>query len=121
MRLLVVAQSAADFADWLGRQRQDAATPAGDLARRGLQVFRDKTCVNCHEIKGASPATSVAPDLTHVASRTTLGSGVLDNSEDAVRLWLANPQAVKPGCRMPDFHLEQADVAALTAYLETLK
>jgi cytochrome c oxidase subunit 2 len=38
-----------------------------------------------------------------------------------VRLWLANPQAVKPGCHMPDFHLAPDEVQALAAYLETLK
>jgi cytochrome c oxidase subunit 2 len=121
MRILVVAQTQADFKSWLARQRQSASAPATDLERRGLQVFRDKTCVSCHEIKGVNPATSVAPDLTHFASRTTLASGVLENNRDTLQLWLADPQSVKPDCHMPNFHLEKDELNALTAYLETTK
>ena len=38
-----------------------------------------------------------------------------------VRRWLKDPQAVKPGCHMPDFHLSPDEVNALAAYLETMK
>ncbi len=121
MRILVVAQTPADFASWLARQRQPAPAPATAAERRGLEIFREKTCVNCHEIKGVDAGTSVAPDLTHFAGRTTIGSGVLENNPKSVQLWLADPQAVKPGCLMPDFHLEKDEVNALQAYLETTK
>jgi cytochrome c oxidase subunit 2 len=121
MRILVVAQTTADYKNWLARQRRPAPSPATDLERRGLQVFRDKTCVSCHEIKGVNPETSVAPDLTHFASRATLGSGVQENNPDTLRLWLEDPQLVKPDCHMPSFHLEKDEVSALTAYLETTK
>jgi cytochrome c oxidase subunit 2 len=121
MRIRVEAQSAAAYQAWLGEQRQPAAQPVSDLERRGRQLFRDRTCVNCHAIRGLAPGASVAPDLTHFASRATLGTGVLANTAANTRLWLANPQAVKPGCHMPDFHLTPDEVNALAAYLQTLK
>lgn len=119
MRIHVMAQTAAEFAAWLAEQEQPAPAPASDLTRLGRQFFQAKTCVNCHTIKGADPSTSVGPDLTHFASRKTIATGVLTNSLENLRLWLANPQAVKPGCHMPDFHLETNEINALAAYLET--
>jgi cytochrome c oxidase subunit 2 len=121
MLIHVIAQTPADFNDWLERQRQSAPAPDSALAQRGLQVFRSKTCMNCHAIKGADAETTVAPDLTHFASRATIGTGVLTNNLESVRLWLADPQKIKPGCHMPSFGLTPDEITALTAYLETTK
>ncbi|HKI69968.1 MAG TPA: cytochrome c oxidase subunit II [Verrucomicrobiae bacterium] len=121
MRIHVEAQTAPDYEKWLARQRQPAPAPTTGLERDGLRIFRDRTCVNCHTIKGVDPDTSVGPDLTHFAARTTIGTGVLENNPGSLRLWLANPQIVKPGCHMPDFHLTKDEVNALAAYLETTK
>lgn len=121
MRIHVEAQAPADFERWLAQQRRPGPEPATPLERRGYELFRDKTCMNCHTIKGADPDTSVAPDLTHFAGRATIGTGVLDNTPDNLRLWLADPQKVKPGCHMPDFHLTKDEVNALAAYLETMR
>jgi cytochrome c oxidase subunit 2 len=119
MRINIMAQSPADFEEWRARQKQAAPAPNSALERRGLEVFQAKTCVNCHTIKGVDASISVAPDLTHFAGRTTIATGVLTNSVDNLRLWLTNPQAVKPGCHMPNFQLEPEEIDALTAYLET--
>ena len=35
--------------------------------------------------------------------------------------WIANPQSIKPGNRMPDQRLSPPDLQALVAYLETLQ
>jgi len=63
----------------------------------------------------------VGPDLTHLASRGQIGAGILDNTPDNLRRWLRNPQEVKPGVEMPNFQFTEAQVDALTAYLETLR
>jgi cytochrome c oxidase subunit 2 len=119
MRVQVMAQTPADYTAWLASQQKPAQAPHSDLAQRGLKVFQAKTCGNCHAIKGVDAATSVAPDLTHFSGRTTIATGVITNSVENLRLWLANPQAVKPGCLMPDFHLDTNEIEALTAYLES--
>ncbi len=121
MRIHLEAQTVSDYARWLARQRQPAPAPASALEQQGRELFRDKTCMNCHSIKGVNPETSVAPDLTHFAGRATIGTGVLENTPANVRRWLADPQAVKPGCHMPSFHLTDSEVNALAAYLEMMK
>ena len=121
MRLRVVVQPPAEFDAWLRQQAQPAPNPTGGDAARGAQLFQTMTCASCHAIAGTPAQARVGPDLTHLASRTTLASGVLDNTPDNLRRWLANPQAIKPGTYMPDTQLSDADVRALAAYLETLK
>jgi cytochrome c oxidase subunit 2 len=65
---------------------------------------------------------NVGPDLTHVGSRTTLGSGVVDNTADNLGRWLRNPSSIKPGVLMPAYQsLSAADLTALVDYLESLK
>jgi cytochrome c oxidase subunit 2 len=118
MRVLVVAESADQFSTWV-RQQQQSVTPSGV---RGEQVFLQNTCVNCHTIRGVSQMGNVGPDLTHVGSRTTLGSGVVDNTADNLGRWLRNPSSIKPGVLMPAYQsLSAADLTALVDYLESLK
>jgi cytochrome c oxidase subunit 2 len=64
---------------------------------------------------------SAGPDLTHLASRSTLGSGVLRNDEGSLRAWLADPQRYKPGAFMPSVPLSTTDLDALVAYLRSLR
>jgi len=120
MRIQVDAQTATDYEKWLAQQRQSAQVPVSAAERRGFQIFREKTCINCHRIKGVNPDTSVAPDLTHFAERATIATGVLKNTPADLRFWLSNPQAVKPACHMPDFQLRQDEVEALAEYLKTM-
>jgi cytochrome c oxidase subunit 2 len=63
----------------------------------------------------------VGPDLTHLAGRSQIGAGILDDTPDNLRRWLRNPQAVKPGVEMPNFAFTEDQVNALAAYLETLQ
>jgi cytochrome c oxidase subunit 2 len=63
----------------------------------------------------------VAPDLTHLASRSTLGAGATDYTRKDLTTWLRDPQVIKPGCHMPDFKLSDAKVDDLVAYLEELR
>ena len=63
----------------------------------------------------------VAPDLTHLGSRSTLGAGVSEQTPDALRAFLHDPQSIKPGSRMPDFKLTDVEVADLVAFLEEQK
>jgi cytochrome c oxidase subunit II len=123
MRIVVVAQPQADFDAWEDRQRRPAAlpSPANAEATRGEAEFRAKTCITCHAIGGEGPPAQVAPDLTHLAERTTLGAGVLANDPAKLSRWLHDPQGVKPGSHMPDLHLSDREVSDLTAYLETLQ
>jgi cytochrome c oxidase subunit 2 len=121
MRFTVIAESPTAYAAWLSGQEKPAIDPTTDSARNGLKNFQTMTCINCHSIRGVSVAAGAAPDLTHLASRATLGAGVLSNTEANLFLWLKNPQAAKPGCLMPDLKLTDAQTGALVSYLETLR
>jgi cytochrome c oxidase subunit 2 len=119
MRLRVVAEAADVFEAWRRAQAVVPAAPASTAA--GARLFQRLTCTNCHTIAG-TPATGTAgPNLTHIGSRATLAAGVLSNTPDGLTRWLRDPQAVKPGSLMPNFHLRDDEVTLLVAYLEALR
>jgi cytochrome c oxidase subunit 2 len=115
MRILVVAQTQADFDAWQQSQLQSPTIPPNSPAAQGAQLFAEKTCINCHLI------TSAGPNLTHLGDRQTLGAGVLENTPENLARWLTNPQDVKPGVHMPNMNLTPDQVNALVAYLEASK
>ncbi len=121
MRIRVIADPPDQFNAWQQAQLHVPAAPAGGDAARGAQVFAQNTCVACHAVAGSPAQARVGPDLTHLASRQTIGAGVLDNSPQNLARWIKDPQAVKPGSYMPSLHLSDADVNAIAAYLESLK
>jgi cytochrome c oxidase subunit 2 len=91
MRMRVVALSADDWDRWVANQQRLAAEPTDEQARAGMEQFTG-LCASCHQVNGlvdaegeavtADPATQVvagvAPNLTHVMSRTTFAGGTFD-------------------------------------------
>jgi cytochrome c oxidase subunit 2 len=121
MAFLVVAEPPDLFARWLARQRDTAQTPTTPEARRGQEVFLASSCVMCHAIAGTPAGSRVGPDLTHLASRQTIAAGTLRNTRENLSGWILDPQAVKPGVRMPSTPMSAADLQALLTYLESLE
>ena len=121
MSLLIVAEAPESFSAWLSRQRDTALTPTDSVARRGQEVFLGSTCVMCHAIAGTPAGSRIGPDLTHLASRRTIAAGTLPNTRGNLAGWIINPQAIKPGVRMPPNRLGSDDLQALLTYLETLE
>jgi cytochrome c oxidase subunit II len=126
-------------------KNEDAA-----LITQGRELFADKSCMNCHTVRGHSVmrnGTAVpfggitAPDLTHVGSRSTIAGGLLENNREQLHRWIHDPGAVKPGNKMshgigamagylkkddsgkwvPNITLTTAEEVALVSYLESLK
>jgi cytochrome c oxidase subunit 2 len=75
----------------------------------------------CHTIGGTLAASHVGPDLTHVGSRRSIAAGTLPNTRSNLASWISDPQAIKPGSRMPGTTLSPSELNALVTYLETLK
>ena len=122
MNFKVYALSEEDYTQWQksgSSAPQNSSTELKD-AVAGEQIFFAHTCANCHTIRDTSANATIGPDLTHIASRKELGGGVLENSTDNLRLWMKNPQAIKPGSKMPDFNLSDEHVRQIVAYLESL-
>ena len=125
---------------WRAHQEPDTKTEDAALIAQGRKTFETKTCINCHTIRGHEGAGNVAPNLTHVGSRTTIAGGLLENNPEQLARWLRHPDQVKPGNKMyhgvgamagymkiehgeevPNIVLTETDITALVAYLSSLK
>jgi cytochrome c oxidase subunit II len=107
------------------------ASAEGDAARGGA-LFKGAPCIACHTIRGVPTAQGIlAPNLTHVGSRTTIAGGLYPNDMKHLELWIKNAPAMKPGSLMPlfgknekgdtpGFYTDQ-QIADLAAYLSSLK
>ena len=113
MALHVVVEDKDAFERWKAAQLQPAPEPAGDLETRGRDVFLSGPCVMCHRISGTEAAATAGPDLTHLKSRGTIAAGTLPNTREHLAAWITDPQAIKPGNRMPLTQLEPGDLEAL--------
>lgn len=120
MAVVVVAHDEAGYGDWIEAQSSPAAGVSG-IAADGLQTFLDRGCASCHTIAGTSADGRDGPDLTHVASRQLIAGGLLEPVVPDLRAWIADPHAIKPGTKMPDTDLSEAEIDRLVAYLETLR
>jgi cytochrome c oxidase subunit 2 len=124
MALHVIAMAPADYEAWFERERSDAAPPANAWLARGRAAFLAQRCNGCHTIRGVAEAAQrgAAPDLTHVGGRTHLAAGTLAMHRGALVRWIGDPQAVKPGVRMPAAAgLDSETLRALADYLDSLK
>jgi cytochrome c oxidase subunit 2 len=121
MVLTVIAEPPAAFEAWLARQREPAPPPSDEAPRRGQRVFLGGPCVLCHAIAGTPAGGRLGPDLTHFASRSTLAASLVPNTVGHLAGWIADPQATKPGVRMPAITLPPEDLLALVAYLRGLR
>ncbi len=119
MLLRVSVDSPEVFQAWVLAQKQAANQDETQIA--GRRVFERTACMNCHAVNGTAATGRFGPDLTHLMSRRTIASGAAENTRENLRLWIQNPDAIKPGSLMPAMKLSDADLDALVRYLETLQ
>ena len=119
MRFRVFVDTQADFDAWVAAQLADAAPAEGELAAAG-ETIATTLCAACHTIRGTNAAAQIGPDLTHLASRTTIASGMLENNSENLAAWLADPPGEKPGSKMPNLNLSDEQIDQLVAYLQGL-
>lgn len=121
MQYLVFSQEPDDFEGWVDRQSRPAVQPSTEEERRGREVFLQSACVGCHTIRGVSESGTDGPDLTHLASRTTIAGGVVDLTTENLRRFVADPDRLKPGVLMPPAGLSDDALDDLVSYLESLE
>lgn len=126
MLLRVYVDKPEEFQAWLENEKKPGVSNAAN--QEGRAAFLAQSCVNCHIVRGATDgirrtkdSTPFGPDLTHLMSRKTLASCMVDNSEKELRKWVADPQKTKVGCLMPAFGLNERDVDLVVKYLRTLE
>ena len=121
MAFWIVADTPEQFIAWRQNQTQTSMQPATDSQRRGQQVFLSSSCVMCHAINGTTAGANFGPNLTHVGSRNTIAAATLSNTREHLSRWIVDSQQFKPGNKMPQNNLGQADLDALVDYLQSLK
>jgi cytochrome c oxidase subunit II len=128
---------------WVRQQVADEASEDAALIARGRELFAQKTCIQCHVVRGHFPGGAhFAPDLTHLGGRSTIAGGLLENTPANLHRWLTDPNGVKPGNKMyygvggmngyksrdaktgeisHNFSVNDDEARALVAYLLSLK
>lgn len=117
MDFKVVAVSEAEFANWT--QKMGGATTVPASAAKGQQIFKDN-CLACHAV--SPDGGGLGPNLNGFANKERI-AGVLEHTEENLKLWIQNGQDVKEGNKMPEFgdKLNEGQLNDLVQYLNTLK
>ena len=121
MAFEVIALESAEFDEWLAQQTSAKSPPRSEAAERGGEVFQSAGCAQCHAIQGTDATGTAGPDLTHVGGRRMIGAALLPNTRGNLSGWIADPQGIKPGVKMPRTYLAADELQDLVTYLEGLK
>jgi cytochrome c oxidase subunit 2 len=95
-------------------------------------------CLACHSIRGNPMMIGqIGPNLTHVATRSTIAGGIYPNDTKHLSMWIKNARSMKPGVLMPTLGagewdpvtktfipktgLNDQQIADIVAYLQALK
>ena len=108
-----------EFDAWIRAQREPAIEDESAIA--GRRIFETTACINCHTVRGTVANGRFGPDLTHLMSRATIASGAAENTPENLRVWLKDPDAIKPGSLMPAMKLSDAELDALVRYMLSLR
>lgn len=119
MALRVFADPPEAFAEWRRGQLALAQPPETETAQAGQRQF-NLHCGACHRIRGTVAGGELGPDLTHLMSRTTIAANTLPNTPGHLSGWIANPQTIKPGSKMPRLDISGPQLDAIRAYLTAL-
>lgn len=124
MKFRMVVQPTSAFNAWAKHMQAPATKPSGGLALAGEKLFMASTCVECHTIDmtGSKANGPSAPNLTHLASRWTIGAGAARMTTGDAMAWIHNPSHFKPGALMPGYPLlSKHQIKELATYLMSLK
>ncbi len=102
MKMRVIVQTKEDFNAWMAGQQQGPAQPwTGEIEELTGATF---ACTNCHLFNDSSK-TAYAPNLTHLASRSTFAGGVFELNRKNLVDWILNAPGMVPmqakDCRLP--------------------
>jgi cytochrome c oxidase subunit 2 len=121
MALLVIADEPPAFEAWRKAQMEAARPPETAEQEAGRSFFTSQACGACHTVRGTSAAGTLGPDRTHVASRRTIASGLLETTRGSLAAWIADPQTIKPGNNMPMVTMTPEQLRAVSAWLAGLR
>jgi cytochrome c oxidase subunit II len=121
MKMRLIAHEPEDFDRWLQNEARPAVEPADSAIVIGQQLVTGGICAGCHVVRGTTAQFGrTGPDLTHLARRSTIAAGILENNAQNLYDWVANAPAIKPGALMPNMGLSDQELRYIVAYLQTL-
>jgi cytochrome c oxidase subunit 2 len=122
MAFTVIAEEPDAHAAWLDRQSKPAQAPAGENERNGASLFIAAGCGACHTVDGTKAGGTIGPNLTHLASRQSIGVDQNRVSHDNIVRFLTAGQTIKPYNHMPEFgFLRPHERDAIASYLLSLR
>ena len=92
---------------WLAAQERAGAQ---DRADQGRRTFMEQGCYGCHTV--GKMGTPIGPDLSYMGAK---------RSEEYLKNWLRDPASQRPSAHMPRLELTEPQIAALAAFLASLK
>jgi cytochrome c oxidase subunit 2 len=134
MKFRIIALDPPEWQAWVADHKQPAETPTDALAQQGMDLFLGTNgeggwCIACHAVGGTDATATAGANLTQFAAPThecfagcnfeTFNPDGTPNVE-ALSAWLRDPNAVKMGAKMPNYHLTDEQIDALVAYLYSL-
>ena len=119
MLLRTTVDSKEDFEAWVRAQQKPAVQD--EQVSAGRRIFETTACINCHTVSGTAANGRFGPDLTHLMSRSTIASGAAPNTTEQLRLWIQNPEAIKPGSLMPAMKLSDPELNQVVQYMQSLQ
>jgi mono/diheme cytochrome c family protein len=81
-----------------------------ELVSHGIDVFMEKGCYGCHDVKGVSYLPKFAPPLTPLKSK-------LVDAKGWIYAWIKDPAHLSRDTAMPNFKLPDEEVGKITAFL----
>jgi cytochrome c oxidase subunit 2 len=121
MRMRLIAHEPAEYAAWLQNEARPAVEPTDSAVMLGKKFVTEGPCAGCHTIAGTNAKFgTTAPNLTHLARRSTIAAGLLENNAQNLTKWITDPSAVKPGAKMPSHLVPEQEMPYVVAYLQSL-
>jgi cytochrome c oxidase subunit 2 len=134
MRLRVVAESQADYDNWV---RGEQAPPSAAAKKEFTALGAKYSCTSCHMFQGGVSTAEVGPNLTHLASRSIFAGGKYELDYDNLWRWVYDAPSRKPNScpRLPQptpcavgmpsmkvsFGMTPAQAQAIAKFLLTLR
>jgi len=120
MAFPAVVMEPADFDAWLDTRSRASAGLASNPDGRSL--FERAGCDACHSVDASTASPGKGPDLSHVGSRLTIGSGFLPNEIETLARFIAHPSSLKPGAQMPPAtDLSAEEIGQIATWLKGLQ
>lgn len=118
MDFKVKSVDGAEFDAWVKEMKAPAVLPT-DAA---IATTFEQKCLTCHAVGDQGGAAG--PNLTGIGNKLAVASVMLNDVtpvEENLKKWIADPQSVKPGTKMPKVDLTQAEIDGISKYLANYK